>query len=395
MTRRDAARATAISALSYSRILGANDKIGLGVIGTGGRGQYVMSLFQKQPDLEVRAVCDVYGVRLDEAQGKAPGAKAFTKHEDLLALRDVDAVLTGSPDHWHKDHSCDAMLAGKDVYVEKPLCRTLDEAPILVRTARKTSRICQVGVQQRSGVIYTEPLEKYVKSGRIGKVNWVEAVWNDGPPRPSPRLGQIASVREQPSNLDWVRFLGPVAYRDWNPRQYFNFRSYLDFNGGRLTDFGHHWMDVVHMYMGERAPDSAVTAGGIFHSGEGRDAPDTVTALFEYPGFVASFQSLITGNPLPYGVTFYGDQGKLHVDRNRYTFTPPGKAPEIETRHIPGDITTDHVRNFLDCCKSRKLPNGDVGLAAISIVPPLLAVKSYLEKRRLKYDANHMMVLPG
>ena len=171
MTRRDAARATAFSALSYSRILGANDNIGLGVIGTGGRGQYVMSRFQLQPGLEVRAVCDVYGVRLDEAQGKAPGAKAFTRHEDLLALKEVDAVLIGSPDHWHKDHACDAMQSGKDVYVEKPLCRTLDEAPILVRTARRTSRICQVGIQQRSGPIYIEPLEKYVKSGQIGRAH--------------------------------------------------------------------------------------------------------------------------------------------------------------------------------------------------------------------------------
>lgn len=395
MTRRDAARATAMTALSYSRVLGANDKIGLGVIGTGGRGKYVMSRFQIQSDVEVRAVCDVYGVRLDEAQGKAPGSKAFTKHEDMLAMKEVDAVLIGSPDHWHKDHACDAMNAGKDVYVEKPLCRTLDEAPIIVRTARKTDRICQVGVQQRSGPIYIEPLEMFVKSGKIGKVNWVEAVWNDGPPRPSPRTAQATAQRDKPSNLDWVRFLGPVAYRDWNPRQYFSFRSFLDFNGGRLTDFGHHWMDVVHMYLGERAPDSAVAAGGIFQDGDGRDAPDTVTALFEYPGFVVNFQSLVTGNPTPYGVTFYGDQGKLHVTRNRYVFTPAGKDPQLVTREIPGDITTDHVRNFVDCCKSRKLPNGDVGLASISIVAPLLAVKSYLEKRRLRYDATHMMVMPG
>ncbi|HNY40946.1 MAG TPA: Gfo/Idh/MocA family oxidoreductase, partial [Bryobacteraceae bacterium] len=359
------------------------------------RGQYVMSRFQLQSDVEVRAVCDVYGVRLDEAQGKAPGSKAFTKHEDLLAMKEVDAVLIGSPDHWHKDHACDAMNAGKDVYVEKPICRTLDEAPVMVRTARKTGRICQVGVQQRSGPIYIEPLELFVKSGKIGKVNWVEAVWNSGPPSPSPRVAQAAAQTAKPSNLDWVRFLGPVAYRDWNPRQYFNFRAYLDFNGGRLTDFGHHWMDVVHMYLGERAPDSAVAAGGIYFGDAGHDAPDTVAALFEYPGFTVSFQSLTTGNPTPYGITFFGDQGKLFVDRNKYIYTPVGKNPEIATKQIPGDITTDHVRNFVDCCKSRKLPNGDVGLAAISVVGPLLGVKSYIEKRRLKYDATHMIVLPG
>ena len=176
MTRRDAARATAISALSYSRILGANDKIGLGVIGTGGRGQYVMSRFQLQPDLEVRAVCDVYGVRLDEAQGKAPGSKAFTKHEDLLAMKEVDAVLIGSPDHWHKDHACDAMLAGKDVYVEKPLCQTPEQGTELVRAEKASKNIVQVGMQRRSYDLFLEG-HKIVAAGTLGNVRMGRAWW--------------------------------------------------------------------------------------------------------------------------------------------------------------------------------------------------------------------------
>ncbi len=391
MTRRDAARTAALSALSYSRVMGANDRIGLGLIGAGSRGRYVMSRFQLNPDVEVLAVCDVYGARIDEALAKAPGAKSFYHHEKLLEMKEVDAVLIGSPDHWHKDHAVDAMNAGKDVYVEKPLCRTLEEAPWMVQAARRNDRICQVGVQQRSGPVYLEGRDQFVKSGQIGKVTWVECVWNDGPPRAyTPR----ASVAEKPSNLDWVRFLGPVRYRDWNPRMYFNFRAYLDFNGGRMTDFGHHWLDVVHMFLGERAPDSAVAAGGIYHVQDGRDAPDTISALFEYPGFTVSFQSVIVGNPLPYGVTFYGDKGKLCVNRNRYVFTPVEKGAPLMQKDFPGDVTTDHVRNFLDCCKSRKLPNGDVALAAISVVPPLLAVKSYLEKRRIRFDAEHSLVLP-
>ncbi len=391
ITRRDAAKTAALSALSYSRVLGANDKIGLGLIGAGGRGRYVMGRFQLNPDVQVRAVCDVYGARIDEALGQAPGAKPFHEHEKLLAMKEVDAVLIASPDHWHKDHAVDAMNAGKDVYLEKPLCRTLDEAPLLVQAARRNNRICQVGVQQRSGPVYIEARDQFVKSGRVGKVTWVECIWNDGPPRAYTSRGVI----EKPSNLDWVRFLGPVRYRDWNPRMYFNFRAYLDFNGGRMTDFGHHWLDVVHMYLGERAPDSAVAAGGIHHFPDGRDAPDTISALFEYPGFTVSFQSVIVGNPQPYGVTFYGDKGKLYVNRNRYVFTPAEKGAQPIQKDFPGDVTVDHVRNFLDCCKSRQLPTGDVALAAISIQPPLLAVKSYLEKRRIRFDAEHSLILPG
>ena len=393
MTRRELGSAAGLTALSYNRVLGANDRIGLGVIGTGSRGQYVMGLFQKNADVEVRAVCDVYGQRVDEALTKAPGAKGFGKHEDLLALKQVDAVLIGSPDHWHKDHAVDAMNAGKDVYVEKPMCRTRDEAPLMVRTARATNRICQIGVQQRSGKVYQDAREKYVTSGALGKVSHIDAIWHAGlsPGRTRPERSMA-----KPENLDWIRYLGSVRYRDWVPAQYFNFRAYLDFNGGKMTDFGHHWMDVVHMYQGERAPSSAVFAGGIYYPrGDGRTAPDTCNALFEYDGFSVLFQSNAYARPGEYGVTFYGENGKLFVNRNRWEFLPPGKDAKPVEQPYPGDITADHVRNFLDCCKSRKLPNGDAAIAAISVLPPLLAVESYVQKRRIRFDPESLQVLPG
>ncbi|MGE5644396.1 MAG: Gfo/Idh/MocA family protein [Acidobacteriota bacterium] len=391
ITRRDAAKAAAaVTALSYSRILGANDRIGLGVIGTGGRGTYVMTLFQKNAEVEVRALCDVYAARIDNAQKQAPGAKGFADHRRLLELKEVDAVLIGSPDHWHRDHAVDAMEAGKDVYVEKPMCRTRDEAPEMVKAARVNGRICQVGLQQRSGEIYIEPRDKFVRSGALGTIAHIDAVWHSGPPE---RLPQEPA--KKPSNLDWVRFLGRVKYRDWSPAQYLDFRAFLDFNGGKMTDFGHHWMDVVHMYMGERAPRSAVFAGGIYYDRhDGRTAPDTCNALFEYDGFSVLFQSNAYGTGSDYGITFYGDKGKLFVNRNRYVFTPAGENAAPVERRIPGDITADHVRNFLDCCKSRNLPNADVAVASISILAPLLAVQSYEEKRRLKFDPDRLEVLP-
>jgi predicted dehydrogenase len=389
ITRRGAAKAAAITALSYSRVLGANDRVGLGVIGTGERGTYVMTLFQKNPEVEVRALCDVYARRIDEAQQKAPNTKTFGDHRQLLELKEIDAVLIGSPDHWHRDHAVDAMKAGKDVYVEKPMCRTRDEAPDMVRAARVNERMCQVGLQQRSGEIYIEPKEKFIAAGALGKISHIDAVWHGGVVKPEP-----AEPAEKPSNLDWVRFLGRVKYREWSPGQYLNFRAYLDFNGGKMTDFGHHWMDVVHMYMGERPPKSAVFAGGIYYDfHDGRTAPDTVNALFEYDGFTVLFQS--NAYESEYGITFHGDKGRLFVNRNRYQFVPAGRnATGIVSRQIPGDITADHVRNFLDCCKSRKLPNADVGIASISIIPPLLGVQSYVEKRRLRFDPDRLEVLP-
>jgi predicted dehydrogenase len=331
MTRREVSKAAAIAALSYSRILGANDRINLGVIGTGSRGTYVMGLFQKNPDVQVTALCDVYAARIDKAQQQAPNSKSFNDHRKLLDSKDIDAVLIGSPDHWHKDHAIDTMAAGKDVYVEKPLCRTRDDAPQMVKAARLHDRICQVGMQQRSGQIYIDARDQFVKSGALGRIAHIDAVWHSPIPRALP-----TEPVEKPSNLDWIRFLGPVPYRDWNPGQYLNFRAFLDFNGGKLTDFGHHWIDVVHMYMGERAPRSAVFAGGIFYDqGDDRNAPDTCNALFEYDKFSVMFQSNAVSTSTPEGVTFHGEKGKLFVNRSRYEFTPPGREAQPVTKRIP------------------------------------------------------------
>jgi len=390
MTRRTAARAAAMTAVSYSRVLGANERIGLGLIGAGGRGQYVMTLFQRDSAVDVRAVCDVYAVKTDAAQQKAPGARAFVHHERLLEMKEVDMVLVGSPDHWHKDHSVDAMAAGKDVYVEKPLCRLREEAAEMVKAARVYGRVCQVGVQQRSGQVYEEAREKYLKSGLVGRVAHIDCVWHSGAPRPLPTTPAV-----QPSNLDWVRFLGPVKYRDWTPAQYLNFRAFLDFNGGKMTDFGHHWLDTVHMFMGERGPRTAMSGGGVFYYQDGRTAPDTISALFEYDEFSVHFASLSSPAGGEYGVTFHGDKGRLYVNRNRYEFQSAEKGAPLEVTKFPGDITADHVRNFLDCCRTRQRPKGDVGLAAISIQPPLLAVQSYLEKRLIRFDPDRMETIPS
>jgi predicted dehydrogenase len=391
MTRRRMAAGAAVTALSYTRILGANDRIGLGVIGLGVRGTAVMSLFQKNDDVEVRALCDVYGLRVEQARQKsAPNAKTFADHRELLDLASVDAVLAAAPDHWHKDLAIDAMNAGKDVYSEKPMCRKREEAPLMVKAARATGRICQIGLQQRSGQIYLEPRELFVQSGAIGKISHIDAVWHSGVQRPLPK-----EPAEKPAGLDWMRFLGPVSYRDWNPGQYLDFRAFLDFNGGKMTDFGHHWMDTVHMFMGERAPNSAVFAGGTYYDQrDGRTAPDTCNALFEYDGFSVLFQSNAYAVGPEYGITFYGDKGTLFVNRNRYEFKPAGRNAQPVAKTIPGDITSDHVRNFLDCAKSRKLPNADAAIAAVSILPPLLGVQSYTEQRRLRFDPTRLEVLP-
>ncbi|MGA2576948.1 MAG: Gfo/Idh/MocA family oxidoreductase [Bryobacteraceae bacterium] len=391
LTRREGIQAAALTALSYSRVLGANDRVQFGLIGCGERGLYVASLFQKNAEVDVRAVCDVFGDRTAKAVAQAAGAQPFADHRRLLEINGLDAVLIATPDHWHKAIAIDALNAGKDVYVEKPLTRLREEGPEIVRAARVNDRVCQVGMQQRSGEVYLEARERFVRSGLLGKISHVDCVWHGGANRTLP-----AEPAQKPANLDWVRFLGPLKYRDWNPAQYLDFRAFLDFGGGKLTDFGAHWIDVAHMFMDQDGPLSAVAAGGVYYDHrDGRTAPDTISALFEYPGgFTVSFISLAVDNGPAYKVEFLGANGRLLVDRNHYEFRAAEKGAEPVIQRFPGDITTQHVRNFLDCCRSRKLPNADVYIGHRAAQAALLANQSYLEKRRIRFDPQREEVLP-
>ena len=397
MTRRQAIKAAAITAASYVRVAGANERIQLGLIGAGGRGRGVMQLFQKNPEVQVGAVCDIYGARIDETVSRAPGARRFSDHRKLLEEKELDAVLVATPDHWHKEIAIDSLNAGKDVYVEKPLTRLREEGPEIVRAARVNNRICQVGMQQRSGTVYLEAKERFVDTGALGRITHIRCVWNSGPPRAAGSAARPATAAEKPADLDWPRYLGPVRWREWNPPQYFNYRAFLDFGGGKMTDFGAHWIDVAHMFTGKDGPLSASAVGGIYYDyDDGRDAPDNITALFEYPGgLTVTFESLTVANGGEYGVEFLGDKGRLFVNRNRYEFAAAEKGAQPVGKQFPGDITAEHVRNFLDCCGSRKMPKGDVYIGHRSAQACLLAVQSYVERRRIRFDPEREIELQG
>jgi predicted dehydrogenase len=379
------------TALSYSRIAGANDRIALGVVGCGSRGNYVASQFLKDSRVQAVAVCDVYGARIDKALEYARGAKGFYHHEKLLEMREIDVVLIGTPDHWHAGTAIDALNAGKDVYVEKPLMRVREEGPRIVKAARVNDRVCQVGLQQRSGWPYIRARDEFVQPGRLGKITLARTFWHNAPSGPLRR-----TMPEKPSNLDWARFLGPVRWREWDPAQYFNFRAFLDFNGGKTTDFFTHWVDAVHMMLGLDNPTAVMSAGGIYGGyQDGRTAPDNVYALVEYPSEVTVTFECGGIAPTPeYGIELCGTEGRIFVNRNRLEFHPRqrGELPVIDRR--PGDITLDHVNNFLECCRTRKLPNADVHIGHRSTQVALLAVQAYVEKRMIHFDPVREEVLP-
>jgi predicted dehydrogenase len=384
---------TAATALSYSRVYGANERIQLGLIGCGERGRGDMGNFLKAGNVDVAALCDVYANQIDLAKRVAPNAQSFTDHRKLLEMQQVDAVLIGVPDHWHSTIAIDALNAKKDVYVEKPLTLKIEEGPPIVKAARVNDRICQVGMQQRSGKHYLEAKHEYLDTGKLGKITLARTWWhgNGYHLRKAPE-----SLKTQPSNLDWAHFLGPLKWRDWDPQQYWNWRAYLDFGGGQVTDLFTHWIDVVHMFMGSEIPIAASASGGIFNYKDGRTAPDTIEVLLEYPAeFVATFEATLVPGITGEGVEFCGTQGRLYIDRRGYEFHPVGRnAPATVVKPTGINLDLDHIQNFLDCVKSRKRPNGDVLIGHRSAQASHLGNISYMQKRRIDFDPVREEILP-
>ena len=383
---------TAATALSYSRVYGANERVQLGLIGAGERGRGDMGKFVKSGIVDVTAVCDIYGAQIDAAQQIAPKSKSFSDHRKLLEMKEVDAVLIGVPDHWHASVAIDALNAGKDVYVEKPLTLKIEEGPPIVKAARVNNRICQVGMQQRSGKHYLEAKALYMDTGKLGKVTLARTWWHGN----SYHLRKAPDrLKDLPSNLDWAHFLGPLKWRDWDPQQYWNWRAYLDFGGGQVTDLFTHWIDVVHMFMGADIPIAAQASGGIYNYKDGRTAPDTINVLLEYSQqFTATFEATLVPGVTGAAIEFCGTQGRLWIDRGRYEFTPVGRGAQTTTVRASTDLDQDHIQNFLDCVKSRKLPNGDVLIGHRSAQASHLGNISYMQKRRIDFDPIREEILP-
>ncbi len=349
---------------SASAVLGANDRIRVGVLGTGERAQYLMTLFKEAPLTEVVAVCDVFQPHLDAALKIAgPDAKPSLDYREVLDRKDVDAVIIGSPDHWHKTMLVDAVRAGKDVYCEKPIMHSIEEGVEMVRAVEQTRRVAQTGTQQRSWDHYILG-KQIMDSGKLGKVTFVHTYWYQNYYVPSEWNG-LKEINT--AQLDWKKFLGGAADQPFSPEKFVWWRFYWDFGGGILTDLLTHWIDVIQWYMGQATPKTATTTGELYLMKW--QCPDTITAVYEYPGdFTVTFTGALSNGIDDGGIEFRGTQATLKIDRQHLAVYPegvrsvPGSSapePEIFVRS-ERDGTIDNVRNFLDCVRSRKTPNASI-----------------------------------
>jgi predicted dehydrogenase len=292
------------------------------------------------------------------------------------------------------------------VYVEKPLTLTIEEGPAIVKAARLNKRICQVGMQQRSGKHYLQAKQEYFDTGKIGKITLVRTWWHGNSYH---LLRAPASLQAQPADMDWARFVGPLTWRDYDPQQYYNWRAYLDYGGGQITDLFTHWIDVVHMFTGQDVPIAASAAGGIYHYKQDRTAPDTINVLLEYPApFTATFEATLAPGIKGEAIEFCGTEGRLWISRGRYEYYPvpgpaapgaspggPPTAPPPVVVQASGSLDRDHMQNFLDCVVSRKTPNGDVLIGHRSAQASHLGNIAYLQKRRIHFDPVREQILPA
>jgi predicted dehydrogenase len=400
----------------------ASDRIRVGLIGVGNFGTVNQRDFMANADVDVVAICDVFKDNLEKAVALTGGkARAHHDYRRLLEDREIDAVVISTPEHWHALMCIDACEAGKDVYVEKPASHNIRDGRLMVEAARRKNRVVQVGSQQRSGAHFQRAV-RYVQEGRIGEVYYATC-WHHSPrsaPRPKVTGGP-------PPGLDWDLWLGPAAKLPYEEVMNVGRRSYWEFYGGNLTEWGAHLADVVLWAMKVGAPETVVAAGGRFHRAEG-EIPDTLQVSYKYPKLLFHY-SILHHNSYglngdvgaarfgSYGIQFHGTKGTLFLDRSGFRITPqtfrqeeanqPPPLPTTDSRQAGFYYTTEilpevsdssqqhgpHVRNFLDCVKSRKRPNADIEAGHATNTVCRLGNIAYRVGRALKWDAAKEQVV--
>lgn len=376
----------AMAAAAYGRVLGANERVRCGIIGSGGRGQLLAGEFLAN-GAEVAAVSDVYEPNLNAGLQKAsPGAKGYRDYRELLAEPSLDAVIVATPDHWHARMLIDAVGAGKDVYQEKPLAHTIEEGEAMVRAVRRTRRVVQVGTQRRSFDFF---IEARSLMGKLGEVRLVTSEWLNY--QPALTAGKLEGA------LDWKAWLGSAPERPPDPLRFFNWYWFWDYGGGMLVGQAAHLMDAIQWFMSSTEPASVSCTAGRPNV-EGAEWPETCVLTVEFPeNYLATFA--IGYKAMRYSFFndqfkhFHGTAARFDVGREWYRLYPQSRDIDLKPaaeRRDPGSFTgratRQHVANFLDCVKSRHEPNAPVEAGQATNIVLGMAVESMRKGRRLHWN---------
>jgi predicted dehydrogenase len=381
--RRSFLIASGLTALASTRVLGANDSLRIGVIGAGGRMENLLDSADKVGPFQIVAVSDVYAPRRDAVKERSNGVA--TTHVDYHEVldKDIDAVFIASPDHWHVRMAIDALAAGKDVYLEKPVTHTIEEGAGLTHAVRSGKQILQCGMQQRSWTHFRDAVD-LIQGGSLGRVTQVRTYWwqnyqRNRPPKP---------VDTQA--LDWKLWLGSAPEQTFSEEKFYLWRWFWNFGGGAMTDLFTHWIDVVHWAMKADQPSEAQILADKYMF-EQWDCPDTVQAAFRYPGFDVVYEGMMSSSIDDGGLEFRGTEATLKVNRSGFGVYREGvqgnQNPVLKEESFR-DGTITHMQNFFDCIRTRKEPNAPVEAGVAAARAGQIANLAYHRSGQIKWPSK-------
>jgi predicted dehydrogenase len=420
----------AMSASSYRKIIGANDRVRVGVVGFSDRhrASHVPPFkdLGKKMNFEITAVSDIWNRRREEGKAfleKELGGSvtAYRNNEELYNAKVVDAVFLSTADFQHALHTIEAVKAGCDVYAEKPLAETMEDNRAVLKAVKASGKIVQIGSQRRSGEAYWAA-DEFIKSGKFGPIVMVELVWNVNQPGRWRRPQLTKELKE--SDVDWKRFLMNRPYEAFDPRKYLEYRLFWPYSSGIPGQWMSHQIDTVHWFSGLPHPRSAVANGGIYQWKDGRRNPDTLTVVFDYgplndpgTGFQVQFTSRFSNSSGGTKEIYYSNGGELNLDTN--LISPKGgltageaKAMGLQANLLPevklkgekveagantgGDtLTYNHIKNWMECVRGRKQPNAPIEAGYQHSIATMMANAAYRTGQRVTFDDKTQEVMAG
>ena len=396
-------------AKSYARIIGANERLNIGVIGCGGMANSHMNALvemRESDNVEIAAVCDIYTKRLDQAK-ELTKAKAFKAYQKVLENKDVDYTLIATPEHWHYQMTLDAIDAGKHIYVEKPMTHTIEQAKDIVGKVEKAKLKLQVGVQGMSDDSY-ETAHKMIQEGALGKVVMAHIDYSRNYPNDFWAY-DIDPDAKPGVNLDWEAWLGPAPKRPWDPRRYFQWRRYWDYSGGIATDLFIHRVTRLIKSVGLKFPDYVVATGGTWNFVDSvAEIPDTFNMMLDYPEKTTVMLVSSLANDMPIRHVIRGHEATLEFTQDGFTIVPQkatnqatisgtgekvkGEGVFTYKKHGAEDVTLHH-RNLQNAIRENELLKCDQNLGFYGVVACMMGVQSLRHRKYLKWDAQNKSVI--
>ncbi len=421
--------AVAFSAKSYSRIIGANDRVRVGIIGYSDR--FRGSLYRgfmanaKEMNFEFTALSDIWRLRREEAdkffKSQGVNLKLYRNNEELYSAKDTDAVIISTADFQHALHCAEAVRAGRDAYVEKPFAETMADARTALKAVQETGKIVQIGSQRRSAPNYIAAND-YIRSGKFGKIVMVEMTWNVNQPGRWRRPNVVPLLKEE--DTDWKRYLLNRPFEPFNARKYLEFRLFWPYSSGIPGQWMAHQIDTVHWFTGLSHPRSVAANGNIYLWKDGRTNFDTMTAVLDYGsdtdlnlGFQVVYSSRFTNSAGGTKELYFSNGGTLNLDTNKVT--PEGglqerdakamnmKANLLEPFELPGfkvetaadtggdPMTTAHMRNWMECVRNRKKPNADVVAGYNHSIANIMCTACLRTGEKVTFDEKTQEVMAG